>query len=132
MPSSTDRRDPRTGRARNLRRSATPAERKLWRQLNQLQIPEGHFRRQAPIGPYFAHHGLKLIVEVDGAQHGLEQGLRRDEARTSFLLASGYRVLRFWNNEVTENLDGVVETILAACAEAPPTLTLPTASGGRG
>jgi very-short-patch-repair endonuclease len=121
---SAGRADPRTGRARALRHDATPAERKLWRQLNQLDFPSGHFRRQAPIGPYFAdfaHHGLRLVVELDGGQHGFDEGLRRDAKRDAYLADAGYRVLRFWNHEVFRNLDGVVETILAAAAGRPPT-----------
>jgi very-short-patch-repair endonuclease len=141
-----DRSDPRTSRARRLRREATPAERKLWGQLRLLELPGGHFRRQVPIGPYFAdfaHHGLKLVVELDGGQHGLGPGLRHDAARTSYLERSGYRVLRFWNNEVAENLDGVVETIFAAIARVtsldlpsparrppPPSPAPPQAGGG--
>jgi very-short-patch-repair endonuclease len=119
-----DRSDPRTPNARRLRHDATPFERKLWAALRQLDLPQGHFRRQAPIGPYFAdfaHHGLRLVVELDGAQHGLDDGLQQDAVRTAYLEAAGYRVIRFWNHEIRENLDGVVETILAALAEAPPT-----------
>ena len=129
------RRDPRTGNARRLRRDATPAEKALWQQLRLVDV-QGHFRRQAPIGPYFAdfaHHGLKLIVELDGEQHGFEPGLRRDSTRTAYLERAGYRVLRFWNNEVRENLDGVIETILAALEPlTPPTPSPspPQAGGG--
>lgn len=137
------RSDARTPRARGLRHEATPQERMLWVQLRQAELPGGHFRRQAPIGPYFAdfaHHGLRLVVELDGSQHGLEAGLRSDATRTSYLEAAGYRVLRFWNHEVASNLDGVVETILAAAAERPLTPGLhsaparpspPLAGGGR-
>ena len=80
-------------------------------------MPAGHFRRQAPIGPYFAdfaHLGAKLVVELDGAQHGMAPGQRRDAVRGAYLREAGYRVLRFWNNEITDNLEGVVEAILAA------------------
>jgi very-short-patch-repair endonuclease len=125
MASATgERSDPRTPKARHLRRDATPPERKLWPALKALELPQGHFRRQAPIGPYFAdfaHHGLRLVVELDGAQHGFDKGVRRDAVRTAYLEAAGYRVIRFWNNEIRENLDGVVETIIAALAEPPPT-----------
>ncbi len=116
------RKDPRTGNARRLRRDATPAEKALWQQLRLVDV-RGHFRRQAPIGPYFAdfaHHGLKLIVELDGEPHGFEPGLRRDAMRTAYLERAGYRVLRFWNNEVSENLDGVIEAILAAIEPRTP------------
>jgi very-short-patch-repair endonuclease len=119
-----ERSDPRTPKARQLRRAATPPERKLWAALKQLALAQGHFRRQAPIGPYFAdfaHHGLRLVVELDGAQHGFDDGVQRDAVRTAYLEAAGYRVIRFWNHEIRENLDGVIETIIAALAEAPPT-----------
>jgi very-short-patch-repair endonuclease len=123
------RRDPRTPKARRLRVEATPFERKLWAALKQIELPQGHFRRQAPIGPYFAdfaHHGLRLIIELDGAQHGLDEGLQRDTARTAYLEAAGYRVIRFWNHEIRENLDGVVATILSALADAPLAEAPPT------
>jgi very-short-patch-repair endonuclease len=135
MPgASFDRSDPRTGRARALRRAATPAERILWSALRQLEL-EGHFRRQAPIGPYFAdfvHHGARLVVELDGEQHGYEEGLKHDAMRSAHLEGAGYRVLRFWNHEVRENLHGVVETVLAAAVAQPPTPnpSPPQAGGG--
>lgn len=122
MIDKPDRSDPRTSRARILRREATPAERRLWKQLKQLDIAGGHFRRQAPIGPYFADfacHQTKLVVEIDGEQHGFDEERRRDGIRTAYLGRAGYRVLRFWNAEVFSNLDGVVETICAALREAP-------------
>ncbi len=131
-----DRSDPRTANARRLRRDATPVERRLWIALRQLDLPSGHFRRQAPIGPYFAdfaHHGLRLVVELDGEQHGYEAEQRRDAARTAYMERAGYRVLRFWNNEVRENLDGVVETILDRISEQPPTSSpSPPQAGGGG
>lgn len=116
------RKDPRTPRARELRREATPFERRLWLHLRQLPV-EGSFRRQAPIGPYFAdfaNHALRIVVELDGDQHGLPEGRRHDLIRDAFLTQAGYRVLRFWNNELAHNLDGVVETIFRACADQAP------------
>jgi very-short-patch-repair endonuclease len=118
--------DQRTPRARTLRRDATPAERRLWNELRLIEWPQGHFRRQAPLGPYFAdfvHHGLRIVVELDGDQHGLAAAFRRDALRTGYLAEQGYRVIRFWNHEVMEALDGVIETILALAAEPPPTGT---------
>jgi very-short-patch-repair endonuclease len=76
-----------------------------------------HFRRQAPIGNYIADfvcHRAKVIVEIDGAQHGEPENALRDERRTEFLDSRGYRVLRFWNVEVMEGLEEVVATILRA------------------
>jgi very-short-patch-repair endonuclease len=132
---SERRKDPRTGRARALRHAATPQEKRLWQALRLLEI-DGHFRRQVPIGAYFAdfaHFGAKLIVEIDGGQHGFAAQQQYDEARTGLLARAGFRVLRFWNHEVSDNLEGVVETILHALAQAnPPTPSPspPQAGGG--
>ena len=76
-----------------------------------------HFRRQVPIGPYvadFACMAARLIVEVDGSQHGSDQGHARDQERTRWLEKEGYRVLRLWNNDITQNIEGVLETIYVA------------------
>lgn len=103
-------------RARRLRRDMTPAERKLWRLLRGT-FPEAHFRHQVPLGPYhadFASHGARLVIELDGGRHNPQ----RDAARTRFLRGEGYCVLRFWNNEVMENLDGVL-TVIAATLPSP-------------
>ena len=99
-------------RARRLRRDATDAESVLWFGLRD-KLGTVRFRRQVALGPYFADfacHGAKLIVEVDGGQHSI----KHDAVRTAFLNAEGYRVLRFWNNDVLQNVDGVLETIAAA------------------
>jgi len=98
-------------RARLLRRDATAAEKVLWRALREA-FPPIRFRRQVPVGPYFVDFlsfGARLIVEVDGGQHA--EAVEYDARRTRFLEAQGYRVLRFWNNDVLENLEGVIETI---------------------
>ena len=113
MPQKTQRPiDNRVPRARALRRDATEAEKKLWRHLRQPPFREHHFRRQATIGRYFADfasHQLRIVIEVDGGQHSLGTS---DEARTRYLNAKGYRVVRFWNNEVLENTDGILEEIV--------------------
>ncbi|MGL5840155.1 MAG: endonuclease domain-containing protein [Sphingorhabdus sp.] len=97
-------------RARRLRRDMTGQERKLWRVLRE-NFPKAHFRKQVPMGAYtvdFACHRAKLIIEIDGSQHGTDKGVAHDAVRTRFLEAEGYRVLRFWNNEVDRNLEGVL------------------------
>lgn len=101
--------------ARHLRKNLTDAEQHLWRHLRLRQIEEHKFRRQHPIGNYIADFVCierKLIVEVDGGQHA--EQLDYDAARTAWLEAQGYRVLRFWNNEVLQNIEGVVTVIRAA------------------
>lgn len=100
-------------RARDLRRNAGPPERKLWRALREA-LPLAGFRHQVPFGPYhadFCSHAARLIVEADDATHALKRG--QDEARTRLLNSEGYRVIRFWNNEIMENLDGVIRTVAA-------------------
>lgn len=84
--------------ARNLRKNATDAERKLWRHLRLAKREGVHFRRQAPIGPYvadFACHRAKIVVELDGSQHSKHENMTYDAARTAYLESRGYRVLRF-------------------------------------
>jgi very-short-patch-repair endonuclease len=95
----------------------TNAERVLWRALREA-LPEFHWRKQVPFGPYivdFCSHGAKLVIEVDGGQHGGPQ----DEARTRFLNGEGYRVIRFWNNEVLGNIDGVLEAVASELSPSP-------------
>jgi very-short-patch-repair endonuclease len=126
--------DQRVPRARALRRDATEAEKKLWQHLRQPPFRQHHFRRQATIGSFFADfasHQLRIVIELDGGQHSVST---TDEARTRYLEANGYRVLRFWNNEVLENTSGVLSTIDAAVnADRPPTPNPsppPSAGGG--
>jgi very-short-patch-repair endonuclease len=90
----------------------TDAELRVWRMLRLRQIGDYKFRRQVPIGRYigdFVCHEARLIVEVDGGQH--DASSLGEIERTRFLEGEGYRVLRFWNNEVLANLDGVYEII---------------------
>lgn len=117
--------------ARRLRKDATDAERKLWSALRHKQIEGFKFRRQVPIGEFvadFACLSQRLIIEVDGGQHDAER--ERDAARTAWLNARGYRVIRFWNNDVLDHLEGVVQTILTALQDHPP--PQPPPQGGRG
>ena len=108
--------------AQRLRANTTEAETILWRHLRQLEMKGTHFRRQVPIGPYvadFACMQARLIIEVDGSQHGTEGGLASDAARTQWLETEGYRVLRFWNNEVTTETEAVLEAIDHALRSGP-------------
>jgi very-short-patch-repair endonuclease len=94
--------------ARQLRSNPTEAEKRLWSKLRLKQIGGHRFRRQAPIGPYvadFACLAQRLIIEVDGGQH--DSRATQDDARTAWLERQGFRVLRFWNNEVLGNVEGV-------------------------
>jgi very-short-patch-repair endonuclease len=103
--------------ARRLRANATGAEERLWRYLRRLPVYGTHFRRQVPIGPYvadFACMAARLIVEVDGSQHGRVADMRKDADRTRWLKREGYRVLRFWNNDVTSNIKSVLEVVRLA------------------
>ena len=101
-------------RARLLRRDQTDAEAKLWSRLRNAGLNGGKFRRQFPIGEFIADFccpRCRRVIELDGAQH-VEQ-VERDEWRSVLLARHGYRVLRFWNEEIINNLDGVLERILA-------------------
>ena len=138
MPSSR-RTDGRVPRARRLRRDATAAERKLWQLLRQTSLHGTHFRRQATLGPYFADfacHESRLVIEVDGGQHALPANVAADEVRTSYFRTNGYTVLRFWNNDVLDNIEGVMTVILEAISRqgvvVPPTPdpSPPQAGGG--
>jgi very-short-patch-repair endonuclease len=101
----------RTRVARRLRRDATEVEKRLWRALRE-SLPEHRFRRQDPIGVSivdFACPARKLAIELDGGQHAIQQ--EADAARTREIARRGYRVIRFWNNDVMDNLAGVLQAI---------------------
>jgi BirA family biotin operon repressor/biotin-[acetyl-CoA-carboxylase] ligase len=105
--------------ARKLRRDATDAEQLLWRAMRE-KLPDGKFRCQHPIGNRiadFACPAAKLVIELDGGQHA--DHAEDDAARTAELVAHGYRVIRFWNNEVLGNLDGVLLKIAGELGESP-------------
>ncbi len=108
-----------TFRARNLRADSTDAERLLWRRLRAHRLNGFKFKRQQPIGRFivdFVRLQAKLIVEVDGGQHTAAD----DHARDAALVPCGFRVLRFWNNEVLTNIDGVVQRISDSLPPSPP------------
>lgn len=97
-------------RAKRLRDNPTEAERRLWDRLRRRQIEGFRFRRQQPIGPYivdFYCSDARLIVEVDGGQYSADA----DRERTRWLEERGYRVIRFWNNDVIDNIDGVLQRL---------------------
>jgi very-short-patch-repair endonuclease len=101
----------RTQIARRLRRAATEAEKEMWLALRELPT-EHRFRRQHPIGSHvvdFACPGRKLAIELDGGQHA--QQAEQDAVRTLEIARRGYRLIRFWNNDVMHNLAGVLEVI---------------------
>jgi very-short-patch-repair endonuclease len=115
--------DPETRkRAKSLRRNMTDAELRLWCGLREI-LPRGiRLRRQAPIGPYvvdFACLSHRLVIEVDGGQHGTGPIAASDLRRTEWLESQGYQVLRFWNSDILGNLDGVLQTIQAAIEGSP-------------
>jgi very-short-patch-repair endonuclease len=107
--------------ARRLRRDATDAERRLWWCLRE-SLPGFKFRRQHPVGDWildFYCPAARLAIEVDGGGHADPDVRRRDELRTSDLARRGIRVLRFWNTDVHENLDGVLEQIWRELTPSP-------------
>jgi very-short-patch-repair endonuclease len=121
-----------------LRHDATSAEKKLWYFLQRGQMEGFSFRRQHPLGRYvvdFYCSPLKLAVEVDGGQHNTSRNRVRDQRRLRWLQSRGVTVIRFWNNEVLENIEGVWDEIARKTAAlsvrlATPTPTLPLSGGG--
>ena len=112
-----------TRRARELRRRATAAERHLWQRLRARQLDGAKFRRQVPIGPYivdFACLSSRIVIELDGGQHAEREHSRRDKRRDRFLEARGFRVLRFWDNDVFTDMDGILSVIRDALAASSP------------
>ena len=102
-------------KARTLRKDMPPAERKLWAALRGKRLGAFRFRRQHTVGPFIADFACieaRLIIELDGDQHGRGLAPTRDRQRDAYLEAHGWRVMRFWNGEVFSNLDGVLNTIL--------------------
>jgi very-short-patch-repair endonuclease len=105
--------------ARRLRRDRTVAEDRLWKYLRNRQMEGAKFRFQSPVGPYVADFfcvEAKLIVELDGGQHGV--AIEKDAARTKWIEGAGYIVIRFWNNDVLANTEGVLEVIRVAVRNA--------------
>ncbi|MBZ9905177.1 endonuclease domain-containing protein [Mesorhizobium sp. BR115XR7A] len=116
--------------AKSMRRVMTDAELKLWNELRAHRLMGMSFRRQGLIGPYvvdFACSAHRLIVEVDGSQHADAEHSKRDQARSAYLSASGWTILRFWNDDVIRDIDNVCQHIVIAAglagAEVPEPAT---------
>jgi very-short-patch-repair endonuclease len=126
-PTSRDR-----TKARALRRRQTEPEQKLWWHLrHRTPTNATHFRRQVPTGPYVADFCClkeKLILEVDGNQHGFDRNIARDRQRTEYLAAQGFAVLRFSNREVMTQMNSVLEAIYSHLTSTP----IPNPSPQRG
>jgi very-short-patch-repair endonuclease len=124
VPSNEERQRARElrDRAREMRANPTPAERRLWSMLRDRRMPTAKFRRQHVIAPYivdFACIERSLIIEVDGSQHADSVS---DRQRDAYLARLGFRILRFWNNDLLENPSGVFEMIYATLhTPHPPT-----------
>ena len=107
--------------ARGLRANSTDAERRLWYYLRHRRLSGYRFRRQVPIGRFvvdFACIRARLIVEIDGGQHA--ESIVEDLERTLYLARAGFRVIRFWNDEVLQRTEAVLESILEALIQACP------------
>jgi very-short-patch-repair endonuclease len=114
-------------RGRGLRAHMTDAENVLWFRLRGKRVGGHRFRRQVPLGPYivdFACMQAQLVIEVDGSQH---LSSKEDQERTAWLESRDFRVLRFWDNDVLQQTNSVLETIRVALLQAP---TLPSPRGG--
>jgi very-short-patch-repair endonuclease len=125
-------------RARVLRGTATAHERKLWRKLRELNRNGYHFRRQVPFRGYtldFVEHAAHLVIELDGVQHGLQEQRERDTTRDAVIGREGYRILRFWNREVNDSFDVIVDAIVRELERRwppPETLRVSTSPQGGG
>ena len=121
--------------ANQLRKNQTDAEKMLWFSLWNRQIDQLKFRRQVPLGPYIADFVCfenKLIVELDGGQHA--DAVAYDEARTRWLEGEAFHVIRFWNNEVLANMEGVLMRLMEKCEELRTVAndTVPSLLAGEG
>ena len=114
--------------ARRLRREMTGPEKRLWAKLRGHRLAGIQFRRQAPLGNYivdFVTHAAKLVVELDGDQHGQPAALAKDQTRDTWLASNGYRVLRFSNWQVMNETESVLLTIEAHVKDFTPSLPSP-------
>ena len=115
-------------RAKELRHNETEAEQLIWSWVRSKKLNGVKFRRQQPIGIYivdFVSFEKKLIIEIDGGQHSFEENKVNDEVRTQWLESQGFRIIRFWNNEVSSNLEGVIAQIKEVLEDHPHPDPLP-------
>jgi very-short-patch-repair endonuclease len=122
------------GKARDLRKNQTDAEKKLWAVLRDRNIAGAKFRRQFPVGKYildFYSPEHKLCVEADGGQHYTEEGTQKDEERAKVLTESGIQILRFSDRDILTNVEGVCEVIFGAIAKSSPPHLNPLPHGER-
>ncbi len=120
-------------RAREMRNAPTAAEGKLWALIQPLRQQGYHFRRQVQIGPYYADiacHDARLIIEADGATHSSDEEIAYDRRRDAYLKSRGFRILRFWNDDISHNTAGVGDAILAALTGIMPLAPGPSPRGG--
>jgi len=106
-------------RARTLRKESTVQEKIIWNLIRNRQLNGLKFVRQYPIGKYiadFACRQKKIVIELDGGQHNESEAIKYDKERTDYMESQGYRVIRFWNNDVDNNLEGVYEKLLEFCS----------------
>jgi very-short-patch-repair endonuclease len=118
--------------AKHLRKKSTDTESVLWKQLRAKRFEGLKWRRQEPIGKYivdFVCYEKRIIVECDGSQHLVQKD--KDSIRDEWLRDRGYKILRFWDNEVLQNLDIVLETIWKVSSDHPPPHPLPSNGGGK-
>lgn len=117
--------------AKQLRRTMTDAEHRLWKLVRAHRLDGEKFRRQQPIGSYivdFVHFGARVVVEADGGQHVQSS---HDAARDAWLMHQGFRVLRFWNDDILLHTDAVLESIWKALREGAPSPPAPLPQGER-
>ena len=118
--------------AKVLRKNMTQAEQRLWRHPRAHRMCGQKFRRQQPLGPYivdFVHFGARLVVEADGGQHN---GSSNDAARDACLQGRGFTALRFWNHDILQNIEAVLEVVLNEIAKGAPSPPAPLPQGERG
>ncbi len=118
--------------AKELRSSTTDTERLLWSQIRAKRLGGYKFRRQHPMGKYivdFVCLERGLVIELDGGQHTEPETKEYDSERDNWLKKEGYTMLRFWDNEIFQNMEGVLEVIRVHCSEHPPLSPLPSREG---